>query len=127
VLGLAHRLHDELIAVAPAHERLRGDVLVVLGEVEPAAQQLKARASVVSRGQAELGFQRRAEQRAAVLVQPVSLDLDPGWRPLEVLTSATGIRRSSSRRARIALKPNTFPVIEAIMLVTDPSSNSSRG
>ena len=36
-LGALHGLHAEPEAVAPVHERLRVDVLVVLGEVEPAA------------------------------------------------------------------------------------------
>ena len=75
-LGLADRLGDEGEAVAPAHERLRVDVLVVLGEVEPAAQALVHRAAVVLGRQAELGLDGAAEQRPAVLVHLVALDLD---------------------------------------------------
>jgi hypothetical protein len=75
-LGLVNRLHAEIETVIPAHERLRIDVFVVLGEVEPAAQALVNRAPVVLRRQAELGLDGAAQQRAAVLVQAVALDLD---------------------------------------------------
>ncbi len=76
LLGLAHGLHHERVAVAPAHEGLRGDVLVVLREVEAAGEQLVARATVVLRREAELRLQRRAEEGAPVLVERVPLDLD---------------------------------------------------
>jgi hypothetical protein len=40
---------------------------------------------------------------------------------------AGGIRKSSRRRARKALKPKTFPTIEVNKFVTEPSSNKSKG
>ena len=40
---------------------------------------------------------------------------------------AGGIRMSSSRRARRALKPNTLPTIELITFEIEPSSNRSSG
>ena len=51
----------------------------------------------------------------------------PCGAPTKVLQYATGIRKSSKRRERNALKPNTLPTIEVNKLVTDPSSNRSRG
>ena len=74
--GLVHRFHDEFEAVLPAHEGLAVDVLVVLGEIEAAAQALVHRAAVVLRRQPELRLDRAAEQRAAIFVQPVALQLD---------------------------------------------------
>ena len=75
-LGLFHRLGDEVEALAPAHERLRVDVFVVLGEVQPAAQAFVYRAAVVLRRQAELGLDGAAQQRPAVFVHDVALDRD---------------------------------------------------
>ncbi len=40
-LGPVDRLHAVEIAITPAHERLGVDVLVVLGEIQPAAQRLE--------------------------------------------------------------------------------------
>ena len=84
-LGAVHALHAEQEAVAPAHERLAVDVLVVLGEVQPAAQRLVDHAAVVARRKAELGLDGRAEQRAAVLVQVLALHHDAVRRSLEGL------------------------------------------
>ena len=61
-LRLVDRLHAIEEALAPVHERLRVDVLVVLGEVEPALQRLIDHASVVAAGKAELRLHGRAEQ-----------------------------------------------------------------
>ena len=85
LLGPVHRLHGEQVAVPPAHERLRVDVLVILGEVQPAAQRLVHHPAVVARGQAQLGLGRRAEQRPAVLVQVLAFHHDAVRRPLERL------------------------------------------
>jgi hypothetical protein len=82
LLGPVDRLHREQEAVPPAHERLRVDVLVVLGEVQAAPQGLVDDAAVVARGQAELGLGGRAQQRAAVLVQVLPLHHDAVRRPL---------------------------------------------
>ena len=67
------------------HERLRVDVLVVLGEVEPALQRLVDHAAVVAAGQAELRLHGGAEQRPAELVHALALDHDAGRRSLEGL------------------------------------------
>ena len=82
LLGPVDRLHREQETVPPAHERLRVDVLVVLGEVEAAAQGLVDDAAVVARRQAELGLGGRAQQRAAVLVQVLPLHHDAVRRSL---------------------------------------------
>ena len=120
------RLHAVEIAVAPMHEGLRVDVLVVLGEVEAALQRLVDHAAVVAAGQAELGLYRRAKQRPAELVEPLALDDDAGRRPLERLHVGDGMRMSSSRSALSGLKPNTLPMIEAVRLAIEPGSNRSR-
>ena len=75
--GAHHGLHREQVPVAPAHERLGVDVLVVLGEVEPAAQRLVHHPAVVPRRQPELGLRGGAEQRAAELVEVLALHHDP--------------------------------------------------
>ena len=67
------------------HEGLRVDVLVVLGEVEPALQRLVDDAAVVAAGQAELRLHRGAEQRTAELVEAFALDHDAGRGSLEGL------------------------------------------
>ena len=82
LLGAVDRLHREQEPVPPAHERLRVDVLVVLGEVQAAAQRLVDDPAVVARGQAELGLGRRAQQRPAVLVQVLPLHHDAVRRAL---------------------------------------------
>src|SRR3569832_305955 len=76
LLGLVDGLGHELEAVLPAHEWLRVEVLVVLCEVETAAQTLVHRAAVVLRRQAELGLDSAAQQWTAILVHLVALDLD---------------------------------------------------
>ena len=78
-------LHAVEEAVAPVHERLRVDVLVVLGEIEAALQRLVDDAAVVLAREPELGLDGRAEQRPAELVEPLALDHDAGRRSLEGL------------------------------------------
>ena len=75
-LRLPHGFHGELETVAPAHDRLGVDVLVVLGEVQAAAQQLVDRAAVVAGRQPDLRLDRAAQQRPAVLVELVALHRD---------------------------------------------------
>ena len=84
-LRLVDRLHAIEEPLAPVHERLRIDVLVILGEVEPALQRLVDHASVVAAGESELRLHGGAEQRSAELVQALALDHDAGRRPLERL------------------------------------------
>ena len=84
-LGTVDRLHAVQEPVAPVHERLRIDVLVVLGEVEPALERLVHHPAVVLARKPELRLDRRAEQRAAELVQPLALDHDAGRRAVEGL------------------------------------------
>ncbi len=84
-LRLVDRLHAVEEAVAPVHEGLRVDVLVVLGEVEAALQRLVDHAAVVAAGEAELRLHGGAEQRPAELVEPLALDDDAGGRALERL------------------------------------------
>jgi hypothetical protein len=78
--GLVHGpvdgLHAEQEPVAPAHERLAVDVLVVLGEVEAAAEGLVDHPAVVAGGQAQLRLDGGAQQRAAVLVEVLALHHD---------------------------------------------------
>ena len=82
---LVDRLHAVQEAVAPVHERLGVDVLVVLDEIESALQRLVDDAAVILAGEAELGLGGRAEERAAELVEPLALDDDAGRRTLEGL------------------------------------------
>ena len=89
-LRLVDGLHAVEEAVAPMHEGLRVDVLVVLGEVEPALQRLVDDAAVVAAREAELRLDGRAEQRAAELVEPLALDDDAGGRALEGLHVGDG-------------------------------------
>lgn len=51
----------------------------------------------------------------------------PWGGPQKVLLYAGGIRKSSKRRERNALNPNTLPTILVSKLVTEPSSNKSIG
>ncbi len=80
-----HRLHAVQVAVAPVHERLRVDVLVVLHEVEAAFQRLVDDAPVVASGKTELGLRRGAEEGAAELVEAFALDDDSSGGTLERL------------------------------------------
>ena len=80
-----HRLHAVEEAVAPVHERLGVDVLIVLGEVEAALQRLVDDAPVVAAGKPELRLHRRSKQRTAEFVEPLALDHNAGGRPLERL------------------------------------------
>ncbi len=89
-LRLVHRLHAVEEALAPVHEGLRVDVLVVLGEVEAALQRLIDHAAIVAAGQAELGLHRGAEQRPAELVEPLALHHDAGGRAVEGLHIGDG-------------------------------------
>ena len=82
---LVDAVHHVQVAVAPVHEGLGIDVLVVLHEVEAALEPLVDHAAVVARGQAQLGLGGRAQQRPAELVQPLALDDQARGRPLERL------------------------------------------
>ena len=57
---------------------------------EPALQRLVDHAAVIAAGQAELGLDGGAQQRAAELVQSLALDHDAGGRPLEGLDIGDG-------------------------------------
>ena len=72
------------------HERLRVDVLVVLGEVQAALQRFVDNAPVVAAGEAELRLDGRSEQRPAELVEPLALHNDAGRRALERLHVGDG-------------------------------------
>ena len=74
--GLLDGFLHEVETVAPAHERLAVDVLVVLGEVQTTAQAFVHGATVVLGGQTQLRLDGAAQQRTAVLVHDVALDLD---------------------------------------------------
>ena len=84
-LRAVHRIHRKQKAVAPMHERLRVDVLVVLQEIQAAAQAFVHHPPIVLARQAELRLDRCAEQRPSILVEPLALDDDTGRRPLESL------------------------------------------
>jgi hypothetical protein len=49
----------------------------------------------------------------------------PFGAPWKVFRYSCGTRRSSSRSAFTALKPNTLPMIDDVMFGIDPSSNRS--
>ena len=83
--GLVDCLHAIQKAIAPMHEGLRVDVLVVLHEVEAALQALIDHAAVVAPRQTQLGLGGGAQQRPAELVEPLALDHDSGGRALEGL------------------------------------------
>jgi hypothetical protein len=78
--GLQGRFVHEGETVTPTHEGLAVDVLVVLGEVQTAAQALVHGTAVVLGGQTQLWLDGAAQQRTAVLVHAVALDLDAGGR-----------------------------------------------
>ena len=80
-----HRFHAAQEALPPAHERLRIDVLVVLGEIQAAAQSLINHPAVVASRKTQLGFHGGAEQRAAELIQPFALHHYPRRGPLKGL------------------------------------------
>src|SRR6185437_4773340 len=75
---LVDRVHDVQEAVAPVHEGLRVDVLVVLHEIEAALKAFVDDATVVTARQPELRLGGGPEQRAADLVQTLALDHEPG-------------------------------------------------
>ncbi len=79
------RLHAVEEPVPPPVEGLGVRVLVVLGEVEPAAEGLVDDPAVVPRRQAQLRLHRAAEERPPVLVEHLALDHDPVGRALERL------------------------------------------
>ena len=70
--GLVDPFHAVQEAVAPVHEGLRVDVLVVLGEVQAALQGLVDDAAVILARQAQLRLDRGAQQRPTVLVEALS-------------------------------------------------------
>ena len=78
-------LDAEEEAVPPAHEGLAVDVLVVLGEVEPALEGLVDDPPVAAGRQAELGLHGRAEEGPPVLVEVLALHHDAVRRPGERL------------------------------------------
>src|SRR5690606_3210934 len=82
-LRTIHGFHAVQEPVAPMHEGLRGDVLVVLREVEAALQRLVDDASVVLPGEAEFWLDGRTEQRAAELIEALTLDDRPRRRTLK--------------------------------------------
>ena len=82
-LRLVHGLHAVEEAVAPVHEGLRVDVLVVLREVEPALQGFVDHAAIVAAGKPELRLYGGAKQRAAELVEAFALHHDAGRRAVE--------------------------------------------
>ena len=110
-LRLVDGLHAIQEAVAPMHEGLRVDVLVVLGEVEAAFQRLIDHAAVVAAGKAELRLHGGAEQRPAELVEPLALDHDAGRRPLEGL-------HIGDRQAHV-LEPQRLQRLEAEHVADD--------
>ena len=112
-LRLVDRLHAVEEALAPMHEGLRVDVLVVLGEVEPALQRLVDDAAIIAAGQAELRLHRRAEQRPAELVEPLALHHDAGRRPLKRL-------HVGDRKAHV-LEPQRLQRLEAEHVADDRS------
>ncbi len=71
---LVDRVHAVEEAVAPVHEGLRVDVLVVLHEVEAALQAFVDHTAVVAAREPELRLGGSAEQRPAELVEPLALD-----------------------------------------------------
>ena len=83
--GLVDRVHHVQEAVTPVHEGLAVDVLVVLHEVEATLQAFVDHAAIVASAQAQLGLGGGTQQRAAELVQALTLDHQPGGRALEGL------------------------------------------
>ena len=84
-LRLVHGFHAVEEALAPMHEGLRVDVLVVLREVEAALQRFVNDAPIVAAREAELRLHGRAEKRAAELVETLALHDDARGRASECL------------------------------------------
>ena len=88
--GFIDAVHHVQEAVAPVHEGLRVDVLVVLHEVQATLQAFVDHAAVVAARQAQLGLGGGAQQRAAELVEALALDHQAGGRALEGLDVGHG-------------------------------------
>ncbi len=71
--SLINRFNHVFKSVAPAHERLRVDVFIVLGEIETATKALIDGAPVILRRQAELRLDSTSQERAAILVELIAL------------------------------------------------------
>ena len=81
--GAVDRFHAKQKAIAPAHERLAVDVLVVFGEIESAAQRFINHASIIAGRKTELGFYGSAQQRTPEFIQVLALHHDPVSRTLK--------------------------------------------
>src|SRR5437667_1375191 len=71
--GLVDRLDTIEETIAPAHERLRVDIFVVLHKVQATAQRLIDDTTVIAGGKAKFWLRRCSKQRAAILVQVLAL------------------------------------------------------
>ena len=109
--GPVDSLHAVQETIAPVHERLRVDVLVVLDEIQTALERLVHHAPVVLARQAELRLGRGAQQRAAELVQPLTLDHDSGRRSAK--------RLHIGQRQPHVLQPHRLQRLEAEHVADD--------
>ena len=76
VFGLKGGLLHEIETLAPTHEGLAVDVLVILGEVKTTAQTFVHCSAVVLCRQTKLRFDGAAQQWTTIFVHDVTLDLD---------------------------------------------------
>ena len=72
--------HTKQEAIAPVHERLAINILIVFGEIQSTGQTFVDHAAVIFTGQAELGLHRRTQQRAAKFIEALALDNNAGRR-----------------------------------------------
>ena len=118
--------HHKQKAVAPMHEGLRVDILVILHEVQAAFQAFIHHAAIIAARQAELWFGGRAEQWPSEFIQRSRSTMMPVGGPGKVLIRQPGTYMSSRRAAFKGLKLKTLPMIDAVTLAIEPSSNSER-
>ena len=79
-LSFVHRFHYKAGPVVPPHEGLRGDVFVILGKIQPAAQGFVHHPSVIFSRKPQLGLHGCPKERTAIFIEQITFYHDPvGW------------------------------------------------
>ncbi len=88
--SLKRCLLNEVEPLTPTHKRLAINVLVVLGKIEPAAQAFINGTTVILRRESKLGLDGAAQQRTAILIHDITLNLNAIRRPTTGLNVGYG-------------------------------------